>query len=191
MPTVRLISPGIIIVIFTSSLLLAGCTSPTPPPAEQGNLTLVLTSDAFPANGTIPVRYTCDGEGLSPPLSWSNVPEGTRSFALILEDPDAPMGTYTHWVLSNIPGEMRELPAGIPPGRELQDGELQGVNSARKAEYAGPCPPSGSTHRYVLIVWALDDSVDPSGTVDAATLRKAMEKHVLRTGQLTGTYRRV
>ena len=181
----------LLLTLLTVSLLLAGCTSPTPPPAEPGTRTLVLSSDAFPANGTIPVRYTCDGEGLSPPLSWSNVPEGTRSFALILEDPDAPIGTYTHWVLYNIPGEMRELPAGIPPGRELPDGELQGVNSAREAEYAGPCPPSGSTHRYVLSVWALDDSVDPSGTVDAATLRKAMEKHVLGTGQLTGTYRRV
>lgn len=181
----------LLLTILTIPLLLAGCTSPTPPPAEPGTLTLVLTSDAFPADGTIPVRYACDGEGLSPPLSWSNVPEGTRSFALIFEDPDAPIGTYTHWVLYHIPGEMRELPAGIPPGHELTGGELQGVNSARKAAYAGPCPPSGITHRYVLTLWALDDAVDPSGTVDAATLRKAMDGHVLGTGQLTGTYRRV
>ncbi|HOB58880.1 MAG TPA: YbhB/YbcL family Raf kinase inhibitor-like protein [Methanoregulaceae archaeon] len=106
----------LLLTILTVPLLLAGCNSPTPPPAEPGTPTLVLTSDAFPANGTIPIRYTCDGEELSPPLSWSNVPEGTRSFALILDDPDAPIGTYTHWVLYNIPGEMRELPAGIPPG---------------------------------------------------------------------------
>jgi len=191
MPTVRPISACILIALLTATLLLAGCSSQTPLPVEPGQLTLVLTSDAFPANGTIPVRYTCDGEGVSPPLAWANVPEGTRSFALILEDPDAPIGTYTHWVLYNIPGELRGLPAGIPPGRKLPGGELQGINSARKTEYAGPCPPQGSTHRYVLTVWALDDSVDPSGTVDAATLRKAMEGHILGTGQLTGTYRRV
>ena len=133
--------------------------TPTSSLEEPGQLTLVRLSDAFPANGTIPVRYTCDGEGVSPPLSWANVPDGTRSITLTLEDPDEPIGIYTNWVLNNIPGERRELPTGIPPVRELPGGEPQGMNSARKSEYAGPCPPQGSTHRYILTVWALDDSV--------------------------------
>ena len=190
MGTGRIISGCIVIAVLAAFLFLAGCVSQTPPPAGPGQVSLVVTSDAFPADGMIPARYSCDGEGESPPLAWANVPEGTRSFALILEDPDAPSGTFTHWVLYNIPGEQRELPSGIPSDRELPGGELQGINSARKTGYTGPCPPQGSPHRYILTIWALDDAVNPSGTVDAGRLRKAMEGHILGTGQVTGTYRR-
>ncbi len=189
MPPLHLITA---VTLLTASLLLAGCSSQTPPTIEKPTqLTLILTSDAFPANRTIPILYTCDGEGVSSPLSWSNVPEGTGSFALILEDPDAPAGTFSHWVLYNIPGEQRELPAGISLARELEGGAIQGLNSFRKTGYSGPCPPSGSTHRYVLTLWALDDHLDTTGTMDAETLRKAMEGHILGTGKLTGTYRKV
>jgi Raf kinase inhibitor-like YbhB/YbcL family protein len=185
------IGSAVIIAIFVVSLLLPGCTAPSPPLVNTSGYSLVLTSDAFQANGSIPVRYTCDGQEESPPLSWGKIPVDTRSFALIMEDPDAPAGTYTHWILYNIPGERRELPAGIASGKELPDGEIQGTNSNRKTGYTGPCPsPRGSTHRYVFTLFALDTRLDLTSTVDARTLRNAMEGHVLGTGQLTCTYMR-
>lgn len=191
MSTTNSISVSILIVILAIFSFLSGCSSQSPLPSESSHLTINLTSDAFLVNGNIPSRYTCDGEGISPPLSWGDVPEGTQSFCLVLEDPDAPAGTYIHWVLYNIPGEWRNLPAGIPPERKLTGGGLQGTNSAQSIGYIGPCPPPGSTHRYILNLWALDDYVNVSGTVDAATLRKAMEGHVLGTGQLIGTYKKM
>lgn len=191
MGTGRFIGSAAIIVIFVVSLLLPGCSAPSPPPVNISGYFLVLTSDAFPANGSIPLRYTCDGQEESPPLTWGNGPAGIRSFALIMEDPDAPAGTYTHWILYNIPGERRELPAGIASGKELPGGEIQGTNSNRKTGYTGPCPsPRGSIHRYVFTLFALDTLLDLTGTVDANTLRNAMEGHVLGTGQLTGFYMR-
>ena len=108
-----------------------------------------------------------------------------------MEDPDAPAGTYTHWILYNIPGERRELPAGIASGTELPGGEIQGTNSNGKTGYTSPCPsPRGSTHRYVFTLFALDTQLDLSGIVDASTLRNAMVGHVRGTGQLIGTYMR-
>jgi Raf kinase inhibitor-like YbhB/YbcL family protein len=187
MGTGWIISRGITTIVFCATLFLAGCVSQSPLPAGTDHGLLALTSDAFPANGTMPVQYTCDGQGESPSLAWRNVPAGTRSFALIFEDPDAPAGTYTHWVLYNIPGEQRELPSGIPPVQELPGGGFQGINSNQRYGYIGPCPPRGSTHRYILTVWALDTRVDPFGSIDAGTLRNAMEGHILASGQLTGT----
>lgn len=191
MRTGRIVSASIVIALVVVSFLVAGCSSQTSAPVETGQAALVLTSDAFPAGGAIPVRYTCNGDGISPPLAWDNVPEGTVSFAMILEDPDAPIGTFTHWVLYNIPGGQRELPAGLPVKRELEGGAVQGVNGFRKTGYTGPCPPSGSMHHYVLTLWALDDRLDPPGTVDAGTLKKAVEGHILGSGQLTATYQKV
>jgi len=191
MGTGRLIVYTSIITVFLVALLLSGCSAPSPPPGNISGHSLVLTSDAFPANGSIPIRYTCDGQEESPPLTWDGIPAGTRSFALIMEDPDAPAGTFTHWILYNIPGEQRELQPGIAPVQELPGGKMQGINSNRKTGYTGPCPsPRRSTHRYVVTIWALDAQLDLSGPVDSGTLRKAMEGHVLGTGQLTGTYLR-
>jgi Raf kinase inhibitor-like YbhB/YbcL family protein len=191
MRTGYIVSACIIIAVFVASLLVGGCSSQTSAPVETGQASLVLTSNAFASSGALSARYTCNGEGVSPPLTWDNVPAGTRSFALVLEDPDAPAGTFTHWVLYNIPGEQRELPADLPLTRELEGGAIQGINSYKKTGYSAPCPPTGSTHRYILTLWALDDRLDLSGMVDAATLKKAMEGHILGSGQLTGTYRGV
>jgi Raf kinase inhibitor-like YbhB/YbcL family protein len=178
-------------MILVSLLIVSGCTSPSTPTGNVTASSMVLWSEAFPPGGPIPALYTCDGKGESPPLSWDMVPEGTRSFTLILEDPDIPGGTYSHWIVYNIPGETREIPAGITAGSEIPGGGMQGTSSNRRTGYVGPCPfPPGSIHRYVLTLFALDTRLDLSGPVDAATLRNAMQGHILGTGQLTASYQR-
>jgi len=148
-----------------------------------------LTSKAFQEGGMIPRQYTCDGKDISPPLQWDKAPERTRSFALICDDPDAPMGTWVHWVIYNIPADARQLAEGVPPTERLPNGARQGKNDFRKIGYGGPCPPRG-THRYFFKVYALDVLLDlPSGATKAQ-LEKAMEGHILARGQLMGKYAR-
>ncbi|MER3473797.1 MAG: YbhB/YbcL family Raf kinase inhibitor-like protein [Armatimonadota bacterium] len=148
-----------------------------------------LTSTAFTEGGTIPRKYTCDGADVSPPLAWDNVPEGTKSFALICDDPDAPMGTWVHWVLFNLPADTRSLPEAVPPDKELPSGARQGTNDFRKIGYGGPCPPRG-THRYYFKLYALDTLLDLPAGSSKAQLLKAMDGHVLAEGQLMGRYGR-
>src|SRR3990172_1394246 len=102
-----------------------------------------IKSAAFKEGGMIPKKYTCDGEDISPPLTWSDVPDGTKSFALISDDPDAPVGIWVHWVIYNIPGNVTQLPEHVRTGKKLHDGTLQGINDFPKIGYGGPCPPSG------------------------------------------------
>jgi len=144
-----------------------------------------LSSSAFIQSQAIPVKYTCDDQDVSPPLQWSEPPQGTQSFALICDDPDAPVGTWVHWVLFNIPAETRELPEqGLPPG-----GSVDGKNSWGRTGYGGPCPPGG-THRYFFKLYALDTTLDLPAGVDKAKLLKAMEGHILGQADLMGTYSR-
>jgi len=159
--------------------------------AEKGGekMELSLRSKAFEAGGMIPSRYTCDGADISPPLEWSSAPAGTQSFALISDDPDAPMGTWVHWVIFNIPMGARSLPEGISKKERLEDGSLQGVNDFKKIGYGGPCPPGG-THRYYFRLYALDTSLDLSGTRTKETLLKAMREHILAEAQLMAKYKR-
>ena len=154
---------------------------------REGAANLELTSAAFDDGDAIPTQYTCDGEDLSPPLSWGEPPEGTESFALIVEDPDAPVGTWDHWLLYNIPASVRGLEEGVPPEAELSDGSLHGQNGWRRLDYGGPCPPSG-THRYFFRLYALDTPVDLEAGATKQELRNAMEGHVLAVGELMGTY---
>lgn len=153
-------------------------------------MTLALTTTAFPANGAIPARYTCDGEDRSPPLAWSGAPSGAAAFALIMDDPDAPRGVFTHWVLYNLPADAQELPEGVPTAERLPSGALQGVNDFGRVGYGGPCPPPGPAHRYRFTLYALDTalSLEPRATKQAVL--DAMRGHVLAQAQLVGTYQR-
>ncbi|MBW3660590.1 MAG: YbhB/YbcL family Raf kinase inhibitor-like protein [Gemmatimonadetes bacterium] len=151
-----------------------------------------LTSPAFDEGDAIPVRNSCDGEDVSPPLAWSDAPDGTEAYALTLTDPDAPGGTFTHWVLYDLPGHAAELPEGVGDAPRLENlgSALQGQNDFGETGYGGPCPPAGSSHRYVFTLYALDAPAGLDAGASREDLEGAIEGHVLGTADLTGTYRR-
>jgi Raf kinase inhibitor-like YbhB/YbcL family protein len=148
-----------------------------------------ITSSAFQDGGLIPSKYTCDGTDVSPPLQWNEVPESTKSIAVICDDPDAPMGTFVHWVLFNLPAETRELVEDIPPDDTLPNDAKQGTSDFGRTGYGGPCPPSG-THRYYFKIYALDNELNLPDKARKSELVKAMEGHILGQGQLMGKYKR-
>ena len=163
----------------------------TPAAAEEGGeeMALTLTSTGFEPGGPIPPRYSCDGEDVSPPLAWSDPPPGTQSFALIFDDPDAPGGTWVHWVLFNIPASARSVPEAIAPDAALADGSVHGTTSFGSLGYGGPCPPGG-THRYFFKLYALDAVLDLEVGANKVDLEAAMESHILAPAELKGTYGR-
>lgn len=142
---------------------------------------LLITSTAFDEGELIPRRYTCDGDNINPPLDVENMPDGTQTIALIMEDPDAPNGVFTHWTAWNLPPDI-----SIPEGRQHT---MNGTNSGGKAGYIGPCPPSG-THRYYFYVYALDAALLLSNGAERKELEKEIQKHVLASGSLMGKYER-
>lgn len=148
-----------------------------------------ITSTAFADGGMIPAKYTCDGADVSTPLQWDAVPEDTKTIALICDDPDAPMGTWVHWVLFNLPAETRNLAENIPADKTLPNGAKQGINDFGKIGYGGPCPPGG-THRYFFKLYALDSGIDLDAGADKDQLLKAMEGHIIGQGKLIGKYKR-
>jgi hypothetical protein len=148
-----------------------------------------LTSQAFQPGDLIPAKYTCAGLDVSPPLTWSDPPAGTRSFALISDDPDAPVGTWVHWVIWNIPPSARALEENLPKTASLPDGARQGTTDFKRVGYGGPCPPSG-THRYFFKLYALDATLDLPSSATKKDLEKAMQKHILAQAELMGKYRR-
>ena len=156
---------------------------------EGMNMEIKVTSTAFEEGGMIPRQYTCDGADISPALAWTDVPEGTKALALICDDPDAPMGTWVHWVLFNLPADMSRLPENIPPQKTLDSGAKHGINDFRKLGYGGPCPPGG-THRYFFKIYALDREIDSDSGISKEDLLKAIKGHILSQGQLMGRYTR-
>jgi Raf kinase inhibitor-like YbhB/YbcL family protein len=154
-----------------------------------GGGTMELKSPAFAAGADIPAKHTCDGPDVSPPLSWTDPPAGTRSFALVADDPDAPAGTWVHWVAWNIPPGARSLAEGLPKRGSLPDGTKQGTTDFGRVGYGGPCPPSG-THRYFFRLYALDSPLPLPEGAARDDLDRALKGHVLAQGELMGRYRR-
>lgn len=153
-------------------------------------MAMELKSPAFQNGGVIPKRYTGEGLDVSPPLVWSGEPAGTKSFALICDDPDAPGKTWVHWVLYGIPPTAHELKEGIPKQGVLSDGMLQGKTDFGDVGYGGPMPPPGKPHRYMFKLYALDTVLSLKPAITKADLLKAIEGHVLKESLLMGTYQR-
>jgi Raf kinase inhibitor-like YbhB/YbcL family protein len=156
-------------------------------------MTLVLTSSAFTHQGSIPRKYTCEGDDVSPPLAWSGAPANTKSFALVVDDPDAPdpaapKRTYVHWVLYDLPATAGVLPEGAVASA-LPPGTREGTNDWGRTGYGGPCPPIGR-HRYFHKLYALDVTLGARGALRKTDLEKALEGHVLAKAELMGTYQK-
>jgi Raf kinase inhibitor-like YbhB/YbcL family protein len=174
--------------IFGLLVLIAGCGGGEQPkvPAPSAPPGIELMSRAFRPGQPIPARYTCDGDDTSPPLSWGDVPDAAKSLALLVDDPDAPGGTYTHWTVYDIPASARRFPAGSPP-----PGARQGENSFGDAKYGGPCPPKGDEpHRYVFQLYALRAPLNLSEGAKPDDVRTAIAKQALARGRLVGTFKR-
>jgi Raf kinase inhibitor-like YbhB/YbcL family protein len=185
-------------LLVTTAVLFAAATprpaaTPAAHPRKEATVSFQLTSPAFAAQGAMPKRHTCDGEDVSPPLAWSGAPAGTRSFALIVEDPDAPdpaapKVVWVHWVLYDLPATVTALPAGLA-AKALPPGTREGLNDWRQAGWRGPCPPIG-WHRYFHKLYALDIVLPDMHHPARAALERAMAGHVLARTELVGTYQR-
>jgi len=149
-----------------------------------------LKSAAFAPGAEIPQRFTCKAADTSPAIEWNGVPAKTTSFALITDDPDAPAGTWVHWVLWNLPASSHSLPEGVPKSEQLDSGARQGRNDFRKVGYNGPCPPPGKTHRYFFRLYALDIELELASGATRQELDAAMRGHILAETEYMGTFQR-
>ena len=150
---------------------------------------LQLKSSVFSNGGAIPPKFTCDGPDVSPALSWNDPPPGTKAFALIMDDPDAPAGTWVHWVLYDLPAGVKQLPEGGPKAKDLEIGARQGSNDFQRIGYSGPCPPRGATHRYSFRLYALDQPTQLHAGAAKGDLERAMKGHILAQSELIGRFK--
>jgi len=177
--------------LFVTALLgclvaAGGADKPNP----QKVMNLQITSTAFSEGQTIPAKYSCEGSDASPPLKWTNAPANTKSFALIADDPDAPAGTWVHWVLYDLPPNTTGLPEDVAKTQFIAGNAKQGLNSWPRLGYGGPCPPPGKPHRYFFKLYALDTMLDLKPGATKKDVKAAMKGHILAEGQLMGTYQR-
>lgn len=177
----------LIAIVIAAAAVVWSFLAPFPTEAQTSpaKAMIKITSPAFSQDGKIPVKYTCDGSNANPSLSISGVPDNAQSLAIIVDDPDAPNGTFNHWVAWNIDPKIDTIQEN-----KLPSGAVSGTNSAGKVGYVGPCPPSG-THRYIFTEYALDTKLDLGSSAKKEDLLKAMEGHVIGQGELTGKYSRV
>jgi Raf kinase inhibitor-like YbhB/YbcL family protein len=153
-------------------------------------MTMEITSSAFQAGQKIPTRYTCEGADVSPPLQWNGLPAGAKSLALICNDPDAPVGSWVHWVLYDLPVTTKDLAENVPALETLPSGAKQGINDFKRVGYGGPCPPPGKPHRYYFKLYALDAALMLKARATKQELLRAMDGHILAEARLNGTYQR-
>ena len=197
-----------VVVAGTLAAFTAGCAGPSPTPGtgaptapqaqpaaaskQVATMSVKITSPAFQDKARIPTRYTGDGADVSPALSWDKPPEGTVSLALICDDPDAPRGTFTHWVLYDLPPTLTGLPEAVPNKETLAGlgGAKQGLNDGGRVGYMGPAPPRGPAHHYRFTLYALHAQVKAPPRARKADLEKAMQGHIMGQAQLVGTYSR-
>ena len=164
--------------------LLLGCSAPL----GAQSAAFSISSPRFPNGGAIPKQFSCDGADVSPPLSWTEPPAGSMSFALLVDDPDAPAGNWNHWVMWNLPASARSLPEGMGKSRRFPDGSTQGLNDFRKVGYNGPCPPANKPHRYHFQLFALDRKLSITGDAGKPELEVAMKGHIVAKAEWTGTF---
>lgn len=180
-------------VLITAVLLLAACSGndeEAAPFDPESSLiaTIDLSSGAFDDGANIPVEYTCDGNDTSPPLRWSEAPQGTRSIAIIVDDPDAPGRIFRHWSVFNIPAGTRSLEPGQPTTPELKNTTRQAKNDFGSSGYGGPCPPNGQEHEYVFFIYALSEPLELEGDATPSEVSAALRGKVVGTGSFSGMY---
>ncbi len=181
--------------ILTLVLVMVGCAkapqpaAPQPAIQKENKMEFKLTSTSFKEGQPIPRQHTCDGVNISPALEWGGAPRAAKTFAIICDDPDAPSGTWVHWVLYNLPADRIGLVENVPATEKVPGDGLQGTNDFQKIGYGGPCPPSG-THHYFFKLYALDGELSLQAGATKAELLKAMEGHIVAQTQLMGTYKR-
>ena len=182
-------SHGILIVLLISAVFLCSIQSgEVPAEAEDVPVKFALHSTSFQANGEIPSKFTCSGSNVSPELSWSNGPSGTQSFVLIMSDPDAPSGDFTHWLVYDIPAMTKELTEAASQNGTLPTPAGEGRNDFGKAGYGGPCPPPGKPHRYVFRLYALGSKLKLRPGGSRSQVEQALQGHVLAQAELAGRY---
>jgi hypothetical protein len=174
-------------LLFCCYPLLAGKLSLQ---AKGGAMSLQMTSPAFSAGEAIPKKSTCEGPDVSPKLTWTDSPAKSQSFALIMDDPDAPVGTWVHWVLYDLPADTKELSEDVAKQEQLSNGARQGRNDFGKIGYGGPCPPPGKPHRYFFKLYALDGKLSLKAGATKAEVERAMKGHILAQAELIGRYSR-
>lgn len=172
------------IILFTA----IQCSGQSHPKHQKDDMK--ITSSAFKEGRNIPATYTCTGTNISPQLSWSGVPDSAKTLALIVDDPDAPSGTWVHWVAYNIPVTRHQFEENLSKSAKLADGTLQGINDFHNIGYGGPCPPPGPAHHYHFKLYALDTHLDLSSGLTKSALLSAMKGHVIAQGELTGSFKK-